>query len=468
VARKLYRRSDYARALRLPTSRESPAWRSEFRRDYGRLIHSPSFRRLQGKTQLFPGAESEYFRNRLTHSLEVAQIAKTIAAKLSSELPPELQIDGDLVEIAGLAHDLGHPPFGHTGEAVLDRLMRSRGGFEGNAQTLRILARVEKKLDDPDQQLDPENAEPVWYRLDRGETSVGLNLCARTLASILKYDAEIPQQRRTPKLRKGYYRTEAELVDSLRTNVSRNPVGPGAFKTVECQIMDLADDIAYSTYDIEDAFKSGLLTPLDLLFAPREITELVAAGCSAALECRFESADVTRVLRELMPQVVKPVDPDSTFTENLGRSFQESRSIARRGMFRSALTSALVNRAVQAVTIEVDSANPALSRVSMDPGIRAGVEVLKHMVYEHLIASEKMKLVARRAERIIETIFEELESDSGSGLLPPDWASRFQQAEGGHQKRVICDFIAGMTDRHAVDLYDRLTSSNYRTIFQLP
>lgn len=124
-------------------------YRSDFRRDYARLVHSPAFRRLDGKTQLFPGVESDFFRNRLTHSLEVAQIAKSIALKLNyeSQFIADLGgIDTDLVEVAGLAHDLGHPPFGHNGELTLDQCMLAYGGFEGNAQTLRILSRLEKKF----------------------------------------------------------------------------------------------------------------------------------------------------------------------------------------------------------------------------------------------------------------------------------------------------------------------------------
>jgi dGTPase len=112
--------------------------------NYARVLHSPAFRRLQNKTQLFPGYESDFFRNRLTHSLEVAQIAKTIAHKLKKEYP-ELDLEPDVCEIAGLMHDLGHPPFGHNGEMALDECMSQDGGFEGNAQTLRIITRLEKK-----------------------------------------------------------------------------------------------------------------------------------------------------------------------------------------------------------------------------------------------------------------------------------------------------------------------------------
>jgi dGTPase len=123
-------------------------YRTPWRRDCGRLIHSPSFRRLEGKMQLFPGQESDFFRNRLTHSIEVSQIAKSIAIKLNSDLEnngESYRIEPDIVEFASLAHDLGHPPFGHFGELVLDGRMIESGGFEGNAQALRLITRLEKR-----------------------------------------------------------------------------------------------------------------------------------------------------------------------------------------------------------------------------------------------------------------------------------------------------------------------------------
>jgi dGTPase len=149
------------------------------------VIHSASFRRLQGKTQLFPGNKSDFFRNRLTHSLEVAQIAESIAFRLNSEEPffRDDPLDTRLCAVAGLIHDLGHPPFGHNGEKALDDKMRRYGGFEGNAQSLRIIARLEKK---------------VRYSEDEcggSDPRAGLNLTYRTIASALKYDQQIPHTR---------------------------------------------------------------------------------------------------------------------------------------------------------------------------------------------------------------------------------------------------------------------------------
>ena len=150
------------------------------------MIHSPSFRRLQGKSQLFPEQETDFFRNRLTHSLEVAQIAKSIAIKLNNDLENDgdsYRIEPDIVEFAALAHDLGHPPFGHFGEEVLDEKMIDCGGFEGNAQTLRLLTRLEKRW----------IIENTTFGIDKDgkDKRVGLDLTCRSIASILKYDCEI-------------------------------------------------------------------------------------------------------------------------------------------------------------------------------------------------------------------------------------------------------------------------------------
>ena len=244
----LYGEGDRAREY--PIDDDAPH-RSAFRRDYARILHSPAFRRLQGKTQLFPSMEHDFFRNRLTHSLEVAQIAKSITLRLNDRDSyfRACPIDTDLVETAALAHDLGHPPFGHNGERALDDCMKERGGFEGNAQSLRILSKLGKK----EPQRSPE---------------VGLNLTHRTLAAILKYDKRIPIERDDSKLVKGYYDSEKELVQSIKNSVlGKTGDVCGEFKTIECQIMDLADDIAYSTYDLEDALKAGFVTPLQMILA---------------------------------------------------------------------------------------------------------------------------------------------------------------------------------------------------------
>ncbi|HVS12921.1 MAG TPA: dNTP triphosphohydrolase [Thermoanaerobaculia bacterium] len=468
---RLYRPDDYARFSGL--GGDQPDWRSPFRRDYARLLHSAACRRLQGKTQLFAGEESDFFRNRLTHSLEVAQIACTIASKLNHETLAEhdMALDSHLVAFAALAHDLGHPPFGHTGESELDELLRGHGGFEGNAQTLRLLARTEKKLIDFDRQwanASPDQPDghgaPRWFEAGQ-DVGMGLDPCARSLASVLKYDDEIPVEReQNPQLVKGYYGTERPIVDAIREKVGSPP--EGCSQTIECQIMDLADDIAYSTYDIEDAFHANLLTPLDLLAAPPLVLAQVAERCSGELRRELTPEEVLGILeRDVFPRFSEP--PQGEPLEHLRHLHRVSKLTAANAFFRGELTSGLVDRAVRAVEVEVNDENPAYSLVRMEPGARAVVSVMKHLVYVSLIQSPRMKLVAVRGRIVVRTIFQQLMDSDGCELLPSDWLDRFHQAPADLQPRVVADFIAGMTDRQALDFYSRLTSSSFRSMFGL-
>lgn len=266
---RLYRNADADRVVGAPNDRATEPFRSPWRRDYARLIHSASFRRLQGKTQVFPGHEFDFFRNRLTHSLEVAQIAKSIAIRLNATSSvfrqKSMKIEPEIVEFAGLAHDLGHPPFGHNGEEALDECMRDYGGFEGNAQSLRIVSRLEKKAYREDGEQ---------FGKDGTDMRCGLDLTYRCLASLLKYDKPIPiryKDRETTGVMKGYYLEDHDLVFGMKKKVLGLVDESIEFKTIECSIMDIADDIAYSTYDLEDIFKAGFLTPLDLLALDEDI-----------------------------------------------------------------------------------------------------------------------------------------------------------------------------------------------------
>lgn len=214
-----YHSGDYGRLVEIPNSGSPEEYRSAFRRDYARIVHAPAFRRLQRKTQLFPGDESDFFRNRLTHSLEVAQIAKSIAIRLNHLIRTSYgdqagEIDTDLVELVSLAHDLGHPPFGHTGEYALQEKMHSFGGFEGNAQTLRILSRLEKR-----QTIQNGSGADFTEFSEGKDLRAGLNLCFRSLAAVLKYDNLIPLIGDGPNLIKGYYSSEDELVRKIKRAV---------------------------------------------------------------------------------------------------------------------------------------------------------------------------------------------------------------------------------------------------------
>jgi len=457
-------------------SRPHEAYRSAWRRDFARLIHSPSFRRLQGKTQLFPGEESDFFRNRMTHSLEVAQIGKSVAFKLNQDLEDngeKLKINPDIVEFAGMAHDLGHPPFGHFGEQALDKRMRSFGGFEGNAQTLRIIARLEKKEFDKGRELGINN---------RGnDKRVGLNLAVRSMASILKYDNEIPKKDRfREEIIKGYYHSENDVVELIKNKVCSGKNIKGKFKTVECQIMDFADDIAYSTYDLEDSFKAGFIKPIDFLTAPKEIIRKVRDKVNNNTQSRLSDDDIREKLHAIFFEVVSLPEfriENKRLTKHLidliyhsayQIVYQRSKEQSENGFLRTRFTSKLVGSYIRSIKMEkINREHPALSIVSFEKEKRIEVEILKHFIFESQILSPKIQIAALRSREIIERIFDTLCKENGHLLLPPDFQAIFQRLETlEEKKRTICDFISGMTDNYALEFYGRLTSEHPQTIFK--
>ena len=459
----------------------SEPYRSPWRRDCARLIHSPSFRRLQGKTQLFPGSETDFFRNRLTHSLEVAQIAKSLALKLNYDLEQAGEtalVEPDIAEFAGLAHDLGHPPFGHIGEEALDEKMIDVGGFEGNAQTLRILTRTEKRhlIDNTTLGIDEEGK----------DKRIGLNLTARSIASILKYDNPIPISRdeRTAESGpvKGYYHSEADIVRMLKKKLClrRNLKRP--FKTVECQIMDIADDIAYSTYDLEDSFKAGFINPIDLVCASEEILANVAKKVSQRLSIDLDSRNVKERIRSIFFDIFDPPVKGISGTEltddlyeflhfySVETATRIAKLYTQDGYYRTALTSKLVGLAIRNVSIKTLNRDaPLFSEIDLNLEHRIDVEILKNYVYESQILSQRVQISARRGKEIVRTLFDALSCAKSRGylLLPNDFKDIYCAVDDDCLKhRIVCDFIASMTDRYAIELYGRLTSENPQTIFK--
>lgn len=427
--------------------------RSAFRRDFGRLLHSPSFRRLQGKTQLFPGHESDFFRNRLTHSLEVAQIAKGIAQRINATNRKFKgnEIDLDLVEFAGLAHDLGHPPFGHNGERALDHCMAANGGFEGNAQTLRILSKVEKKV------LRPDSSSSDIYGIDPHgkDRRLGLNLTYRSLAAVLKYDEMIPLKRRSgEKLQKGYYSSECQLVDEIKRHVG-TPKKGGAFKTIECQIMDIADDIAYSTYDLEDAMKGGFTHPMQLLakIGQENFFEKLHKKVTGSI------SDATR--NEVFNALTDLLTLSNGATTTALEQYTESKLIASDGKMRSEFSSELVGGFMSGVSVTTPRAEDLrFAKIVVARDTRIKIESLKHLSYLLTIMSPRLKVVEHRGFEVVETIFTTLNKADGHTLLPDDLQEIYHRLRDSDSKcRLICDFIAGMTDRYALEFYSRLKES---------
>ncbi|MDV4158213.1 dGTP triphosphohydrolase [Rhizobium brockwellii] len=481
--RPLYSPSDNGRVLQT----DNPEiYREEWRRDYARLIHSASFRRLQGKTQVFPGHEGDFFRNRLTHSLEVAQIAKSIAIRLNSTsefFQGDQKLAPDLVEFAGLAHDLGHPPFGHNGEEALDECMREHGGgFEGNAQTLRILSRLEKKT---------TLTAPIEIQIfDEVGTDLrcGLNLTYRSLAAILKYDAVIPVMAgdrpldKQDSVVKGYYDSDRSLVEKIKLAVLGESYD-GEFKTVECSIMDIADDIAYSTYDLEDVFKSGFHNPLDLFAFPDSIYESVAKTINKRLAKQYPETERTVTVKDVQ-EILFDVFSDmfSFGTEQLqilknrktsneykkmyfSVEAQKRASVyAEDGYSRTAFTSNLVQVFLQGVEVIAHAKYPQLHKVRLDLKTFVTVEVLKNITYESVIRAPALQVVEYRGKDIVKKIFAAISEKNGERLMPPDFREVYNKGDELNRRRTICDFIAGMTDRYAVEFYSRLFGANGMTM----
>lgn len=466
----MYRDSDSHRRTPIAPCQEDEPYRTPWRRDLARIIHSPAFRRQAGKMQLFPSIESDYFRTRLTHALEVAQIAKSIAIRLNNTeefLQPRcMHIEPTIVEAASLVHDLGHPPFGHQGEEELDRQMRDSGGFEGNAQTLRILSRLEKR----------ERGGVDGSENDAADDRCGLNLTARTLGAILKYDTAIKIKRKKhEKIAKGYYKSEAGIVSWLKQQIAPDAnLEKVAFKTIECSIMDVADDIAYATYDIEDAFKAGLLSPIEMMSASDEMLERVASKVTGAVGRRVEAQEVLSEIIFIFHGLFNVNEPEKLVQEKDKRfaaaviAQRASREICENGSARTALTSQLVGEFIRSIQFIPNPNNPGLSSVRMAPDTLVRVEVLKCFAFESLIMSPRLRIVQYRAGEIVGEIFRAITNREKDGhrLMPDDCQAVWNTIDENLQKRVACDFIAGMTDRYAIEFYGRLKSERPQTLFR--
>ncbi len=381
--------------------------RSEFEHDRARIIHSAAFRRLQGKTQVFGIYEGDFFRTRLTHSLEVAQIAKGIALALGA--------DPDLVEAVCLAHDLGHPPFGHNGERTLHALMRAHGGFEGNAQTLRILTYLEQKH--------------VNY--------AGLNLTYQTLDGVLKYktcidSTAIANAPQSPV--KGFYTWDRQLVETIVQQT-----GSRQQRSVECQILDVADDIAYSVHDLEDSLKAGLLTQADLRRLP---PARVVRDVNAKLTVWGRTVNEGTVHMEL-----------AQIADRLEQLEQRSLRAGRKMLIRD-----LIHEFVSPVAHQSHGDH---EHIDTDFSNRVRIEALKAFESYKVINNPRVTTLSHKGKEVLRRLFAVLDQGQESiGLFPEDHGEHYEKAllngDETARKRVICDFLAGMTDSYALRFYSRL------------
>jgi len=436
----LYSKYDYQR---FAEDRQTKVNFPPFRRDYARVVHSDSFRKMQTKTQIFPSFENDFFRNRLTHSLEVSQIAKSIAISLNNKY--SLNIDCDLIEVSSLCHDIGHPPFGHSGEYALNRKMITFGGFESNAQTIHLLTKTEKKSS--------------LFQEHRS----GLNLTFRALASVLKYDNIIPNKNNTNKVIKGYYQCDKATVDKIKEQVlkpyNKSYYQYKPFKTIECYIMDIADDIAYSTYDIEDAFKGGFIDPLYMASAS-DIT-INKIYNKVANEIKIEKKEIKTILKNIFNDFID-------FSQDPIKVYQDSQNIKQDNYLRARFTSSLVNLCVNNIQVDIDNNCPPLSKVYLKDDVRKQVEILKAYMLFKVITSPSLNIIRYRGQEVILELFDILiKSQEFSSLLPEDIGNEFYTTEKQEYKaRIISNYISNMTDKHIVELYSSLNSDNSDLIFR--
>jgi dGTPase len=363
--------------------------RNAFRRDCDRIIHSTAFRRLAHKTQVFVFHEGDHFRTRLTHTLEVTQIARSLARALG--------LDEDLAEALALGHDLGHPPFGHAGERALDRCLKAGGGFDHNAQTLRVVTALERRYAGFD----------------------GLNLSWETLEGLVKHNGPLTDREGNAI---GRYR-ERGVPDGIARYQATQDLALWSFASAEAQVAALADDIAYDAHDIDDGLRAGLFAFGDLSAVPF-VGELLA-------ELRKANAhlDDVRAAHELVRRLITRMIEDV---------------IAETGR-RLATLSPRSADDVRHAAGAVGAFSPVMAEAD-----RAIKGFLFPRMYRH---AHVMRIMAD-AEGVVGDLFARYAAAPHD--LPPEWAQRADAREEPQRLRSIADFIAGMTDRFALVEHARL------------
>lgn len=395
---------------------EHSSRRSDFARDRARLLHSSALRRLAAKTQvLSPTAGLDFARNRLTHSLEVAQVGRELAASLG--------LDPDVVDTACLAHDLGHPPFGHNGEKALNAWAADVGGFEGNAQTLRLLTRLEPKVFGPDGR------------------SYGLNLTRASLDASCKYPWPDTMSVADPSGRAkfGFYASDVEVFRWLRAGA------PERRLCIEAQVMDLSDDIAYSVHDFEDAIVNGYIDV-------------------AALGARVDHESLVTSMYEWIGGSVSHDELIAAFDrlDSLdGWLDAWSGSRFDQGRLKN-LTSQLIGRFAHAATSATRSAYPLASLIRFDADvvvpreIQAEIAVLKGIVAAFVMSKNTRQPIYHQQREVLTSLADVLHA-SGEQHLDAGFAEDWRAADDdAARKRVVVDQVASLTDQSALAWYERL------------
>src|SRR5579871_4576339 len=361
--------------------------RTEFQRDRDRIIHSTAFRRLAHKTQVFVDHESDHFRTRLTHTIEVAQIARALARALG--------LDDDLAEAVALGHDLGHTPFGHTGEDALDACMAEYGGFDHNSHALRIVTELERR----------------YAAFD------GLNLTQPTLAGLVKHNGPLLDASGAPAER---YRARGVPASILRYD-ERQSLDLARHASLEAQAAAIADDIAYDAHDIDDGLRAGLFPIAEL----RAGVPFVAA-LLGEIDDLHPGLEEPRVIHELTRRVITRFIEDAIA--------ESARRIAAAGV-----------ESPEAVA----AAGHAL--VGLSPRLEAADRDIKAFLFARMYRHPAVREIRDRADAIVRRLFERYMTEPSA--MPPEWAAKAGESD---RARAVADYIAGMTDRFAIAEHARL------------
>ncbi len=359
------------------------AHRSAFQRDRDRIIHSSGFRRLKHKTQVFVEHEGDYFRTRLTHSIEVGQVARTISGALGLNI--------DLTEAVALAHDLGHTPFGHTGEDALNECMADFGGFDHNAQALKIITSLEQHYADFD----------------------GLNLTWETLEGIAKHNGPVT----------------GDLPFALAEYTAKHDLELNTFASAEAQVAAIADDIAYNNHDLDDGLRAGLFNVDDICALP------IIGKCFAEVDEKYPNLDPLRRRHEVLRRVFGVMVEDVLIT-------------SRARLAASGAQSAQDIRGLDAPVIQFSD------------GLFSDLKQIRAFLFENMYRHWTVRRMRRKAAQIVVDIFDIFMDDPG--MMPPEWKVA-AQGDKTHRARVIADYIAGMTDRFALQEHAKLTDPNLKS-----
>jgi dGTPase len=372
---------DFGRSRGRRFAEPPSATRTPFARDRDRIIHTSAFRRLKEKSQVFVAHEGDHFRTRLTHSLEVAQIARSIATALG--------LDSDLAETVALGHDLGHPPFGHAGEEELERRMAGFGGFDHNVQTFAVITRLERRY-------------PAFD---------GLNLTWETLEGVVKHNGPVTAMLERPSWREiAAYDRDYDLA-------------LGAWPSAEAQVAALSDDIAYNNHDVDDGLEAGLFSLEELMDVP--LIGPVLHG----------------VARDL-----PDIDPRLTRLEAVRRMIGE--------MVGDVLAETGARAAATAVASSDDVRALGHALVAFSPDMAEDLARLRVFLHERMYRHWRVNRSRSQARRILADMFALFLAEPE--VLPAEWYGRAADLDEPARARLICDYIAGMTDRYAIEEHRRL------------